>query len=774
MGWTRRTFLGQVGLTLTALGVGEAGWLTQCDRSSSALAAPSHRTLALLIGINQYPEEVSDYAPSRGSALNGCLTDVELQRELLLHRFNLAPANILTLTDHQATRAGIEAAFQAHLTDQVRSGDGVIIHFSGLGSRVRMGQTGEGDRLALVPIDGRLPTVEDPVLRDWPEETLALLLRTLPTEHITTILDCSWGDSGQLLPAGWRIRTRPSTPSGPLIQDEVSVQTTLRSRLKGGPETDRPTWPGIVLTAAPLEQAALEGPWHGFQAGLFTYSLTRALWETFPATTLWFCLGQTSEAIARFTSTEQHPQVTGKKAQEANLIPYFTPVAPGGSVGVVKAMDEDGRGVQLWLGGLSPYLLEYLGTGSVLVLVSSTSAEPSALVQVRSRSGLVAQARLLSEGATPTLGQPVRERVRVLPRSVGLTIALDSGLERIERVDATSAFAALSRNITIASGEQVADYWFGRYQPPSLPLAAVFSTDVSVAPADPTADLKGNSIPSQRGYALLNSARVPLPGTLVLGEAAVKTVVNRLAPNLQALLALKWLRLTENRDSSEVGVRVGLEPAGEPGPALLVQETRLAASLGLPPASAGKGAIALRHPIPLMDGTAIHYRIQNTSAQPLYVTLLGLNGEGTAIALYPCSELSDNCLPPQSTVLIPLTASAPNWSTVDHPALAETYVITSTVPLTQTYTLLGRVGHSTSGSFRIGAIANALEVAQSIVQDLHQGVGALAPLPDSPPDTYILPMETWASLSFTYAVATTRSPATRNVIDNALSRIHSG
>lgn len=94
-------FLRRVGWIFASLGISEAGWLPWRDRYYQALAQPSPRKLALLVGINQYPQQ----------PLIGCLTDVELQRELLIHRFGFTKGDILTLTDQQATRQQIEQAF---------------------------------------------------------------------------------------------------------------------------------------------------------------------------------------------------------------------------------------------------------------------------------------------------------------------------------------------------------------------------------------------------------------------------------------------------------------------------------------------------------------------------------------------------------------------------------------------------------------------------------------------------------------------------------------
>jgi hypothetical protein len=138
MGLKRRTFLQNAGLALASLGISETVLSLMGDKSLAvplldryfqALAQSGGRKLALIVGINQYP---------RSTALGGCVTDVELQRELLIHRFGFKSSDILTLTDSQATRENIETAFIEHLTEQAKAGDVVLFHFSGYGSRVKM------------------------------------------------------------------------------------------------------------------------------------------------------------------------------------------------------------------------------------------------------------------------------------------------------------------------------------------------------------------------------------------------------------------------------------------------------------------------------------------------------------------------------------------------------------------------------------------------------------------------------------------------------------
>ena len=69
----RRTLFRQIGSILAMLGLTETTWLTLSNRYYQALAQTNSPKLALLIGINQYPQF---------PVLSGCLNDVQMQREL--------------------------------------------------------------------------------------------------------------------------------------------------------------------------------------------------------------------------------------------------------------------------------------------------------------------------------------------------------------------------------------------------------------------------------------------------------------------------------------------------------------------------------------------------------------------------------------------------------------------------------------------------------------------------------------------------------------------
>ena len=120
-------------MALGALGIGSTLLLASSSQYQQALAKPARRKLALLIGINAYPDRALDPGVAQDIALKGCLTDVDLQRQLLIYRFGFQPVDVLTLTNQEATRAGILRAIDEHLVQQARADDVVLLHFSGYG-----------------------------------------------------------------------------------------------------------------------------------------------------------------------------------------------------------------------------------------------------------------------------------------------------------------------------------------------------------------------------------------------------------------------------------------------------------------------------------------------------------------------------------------------------------------------------------------------------------------------------------------------------------------
>nr|WP_277882197.1 caspase family protein [Oculatella sp. FACHB-28] len=743
--------------------------------------------MALLVGINQYPEQVSDRSTY---ALNGCITDVQLQRELLIHRFGFQPSDILTLTDQQVTREVIEAAFLTHLTEQARPGDVVLFHFSGFGSQIKLGENGELVQNSLVPVDGVLPTEESPYINDLPEETLGLLLRSLSTEQVTAVLDTSYADPNRAIQGNLRVRSRPTTPNGWLAPAELEFQAQLRGRVRISQEQSQSQWrtgqlPGIVLMATGPNQVAAEGQWNGFSAGLFTYALTQHLWGATPASTLQLTLGLTAGSVEQLVGKEQQPYVLGQKSQNPSLSPYYLKSdATTTADGVVTAIEEDGKTVRLWLAGLPAAVLENYGQNSLLSLVPSnaqpsekiqllesvvadvetTSSADKQLLQIRSREGISVRARISAASSTMPLqvGQLVQESVRVLPRNINLTVALDSSLERIERVDATSAFATIPRVTAIAAGEQSADYVFGKTQLGAPTLAAsLTASSLEAGDLEPRQPVNGDLPAPKSSYGLFHLGRSALLNTLSKEEEAVKTAVNRITPQLHTLLAAKLLRLTSNAESSRLGVRATLEMTAPQERIVMQQETPRAPWAA--PASRLAGLFVGDGKLPTLPiNSRLQYRLCNYSDRPVYFILLGLDSSGNAIALFPTptSENSldfeaapaDSLLSPGEILLIPQSTPS-DWTLQGPPGVVENYVIFSHTPLTHTYSALEISMRSKGDARRVSTLANPLEVAQATLRDLNQAGLVANSRTDVPPDTYTLNCNNWATLNFVYQVA---------------------
>ncbi|MGP1387495.1 MAG: caspase family protein [Thainema sp.] len=798
--FNRRAFLQQAGFVLTTLGVSQTSLLSWATRYQQALAEPTRRKLALLIGINQYPESTYQSAKAMGSALTGCVTDVELQRELLVHRFGFQPNDVFTLTNERATREAIETAFLDHLVNQARSGDVVVFHFSGYGSQVKLNDSTGTIYNSLVPVDGYLPTNEQPIIHDLMEDTLWLLLRSLKTQKVTTVLDLSYNSPGRVLQSSLHLRSRPLMPIGQISDAEQALQEKLLAEVKVTPQQIRAQQragqaPGILLAAAQTQGIAAESQWNSFSAGLFTYALTQQLWWATPATTLRIALGRAAGQVEQHLGQEQQPQLLGQASRDPGLPLYFlSPAFSSSADGVVTAVEDNGNSFKLWLGGLPPSIVENYTTGAIVQVVSAISAtddsaaasgtEPAAelpaaeagegeilqsqapLLQIRSRNGLVVRAK--PYGASRPLpqavvvGNQIWEVLRLLPKGLGLTVALDSTLERIERVDATSAFSSVPSVSSVITGDQPADCFFGKAQG-IVQAAYAASSDESLS-SEEIEDLlaqNGSDAP-QSGYGLFWVGRAAIPNTLADGEEAVKTAITRLTPQLQTLLALKLLRLTANAGSSRVGVRATLEMVSPQERIIMQQQVSRSANppveSQVAPLLAGEGEV----PIIPVD-SRIQYRLENFSDRPLYFILLGLDSSGSAIALYPAPTASseeskakpvpsDSIIHAGETLVIPQASVSSEWVVHEPKGFAETHLIFSPSPLTQTYNALSESMRSISSARRVSMLSQPLNVARAVLQDIHQASMPLVNPDDVPSETYAMHTNAWATLSFVYQV----------------------
>ena len=727
----RRTFLQQAALALVSVGVSETGINLLSKNSRFAgllkpyvetLAQTTNRKLALLIGINEYSEK---------ARLQGCINDVELQKELLIHRFGFKPQDIRVLTDRQATRENIENAFVEHLREQTSDRDVILFHFSGYGSQVKLDEDNQIN--SLVPVDGIIATKSNPVANDLLQDTLTALLRSLKTDNLITVLDTSFKNTTEVLQGNYRIRSYTESGQRP-SPEELAFQEQLQRKNGGkgiGSYFSSSDNPGMLLSAAEQNQLALEGTWDNFSAGLLTYALTRYLWQTTPQATIQIALEQAVNSVSSWSKKQQQPKITGKIKSDLS----DKRLASGD--GFVTGVDSKGI-FDLELTALPFALLDDYGEESCFTVVESPT---TSLLQLRSREGVSAKAQLIDRKKSNNsldkqdlIGQTVREAIRILPRNLGLSVALDNHLEKVERVDATSAFANVSSIKTSAiAGESYADCLLGK-----IPVMVE-------KPADK--DAQKSESPSH-SYGLYTPEGELISNTPGEANEVVKLAINRLRPHFDRLLAVKWLELTVNEHSSNIPVTATLELADKN--TTLQKKTALRA-LDNPD---------LNYKIPSLEANSeIRLKIDNQSDRDLYGMILSVDlaqimaiYSPLASAMTEKADLTDSFkIPAGDRQIIPSNDSW-QWKTLQPADVAKIYLILATKPFNKTLNLITEQLANKSSDRPITNLSNPLEIAKAILTDLHQSSDVASEILSPNSDVYTLDVDNWISFQFNYDV----------------------
>ncbi len=733
MKWDRRTFL----QTLLTWGVAQESlkWLDQnhqLQKYYQTLADPTHRKLALLVGINDYDQ---------GFALKGCLTDVERQKDLLMHRFGFQAQDILTLTDAQATRQGIETAFREHLIKQAQPGDVVVFHFSGYGNYVNISPNivptvTKGQLRGIIAKDGitrnQGKTNTDNIL----EDTLHLLGRSLKTDKVTMVLDTSYHSQGKKVQGSLRVRSFPYI-SDTIDSEEFAFQAQLKQNLAQKQTTRTP---GIILNAASPNQVATEIKGKGFSAGLFTYALTQYLWSTAPATSITTILNKTKEQILPVMGEQQQPQQENSPKQPLFAY-YLLPTVSDGAEAFVSTV-EDGTTATITLTGLSASIIRHYAVNSLFSCVNGHDSSLSPSLKLKSCTGLKGKVRHLSpEKTSPQplqVGQLLQESLRCLSRNPGLTVALDPKLQRIERVDATSAFSAIQTVADVVSeGEEPVDCILGLSSAPSQPEETGLR------------------------YSLFLPGGVELPNTVGKSGEAIKSAVERLRPTLDKLLAIKLWGLTLNENSSRLPLSVSLEGV-TPDPYVIEQrQTNRSQTVTSPGETKNKTtAIPSFTELPkVARGTRLSYHLQNQGEQPLYYLMVGIKSDGKAIAYLPTDgeekEGKPNHEPfiePGKEQVIPSAATGLTWTTSSIEGWEQIIVITALAPFEKTRETLTTITDFKPEKEQIIDLENPLKIAQALLQDLTLASQKINKMAESTADTYSLDVNAWSSLSFIYQV----------------------
>jgi hypothetical protein len=645
----RRQFLQFAASTIATLGLSQFDLQHQSLRYARAIAQPTSRKRALLIGVNNYSND------TRFTDLKGCTTDVQLQRELLIHRFGFSPEDILILTDDTSTkptRDNILVAFKEHLIDLTQPGDVAVFHFSGHGDRVLdpnpiRRENGEPVRFnsTFVPFDSRVGSNDDAV-PDIMGKTLFLLASQIKTEHVTLVLDSCHSGGGTR--GNVRIRSRSSDNSRELkpATIELEYQQRLMEQLHLTPEEltrlrSESVAQGIVIASAQRDQQAFaaqfnflgqaaDASFSGFDAGVFTYFMTQYLWQE--TATAESAIAQVGRSLQGQFS--QQPLVDPKKDSGFERQPmYFVTAQRSSQSAPAEAVmiGSNGDRGTIWLGGIERNSLATFDAGATFTPVGS-----NAEVRIVSRQGLTAE---VESSAPLPPGTLLQESARIIPQNFSLRIGLDPSLKN----DTALAQRTLQT--------------LRRIQPiPSQSGNTLYSGEVQYILSRMTREY-------QEPFSRNNITNLPAVGSIGLfsqgldeiipdsfgsSTESVAAAIARLSPKLTALVATRLVKLVLNAKASRLKLEAVIQKQN--GQALIAQA--FTPRGGTQPTLSGSRSPS--QSLNLCD--AFQVKLINHESTPLYVCVLGIDSFDEMALLFPnqSSATEDASLvPPNRTVFIP-------------------------------------------------------------------------------------------------------------------------
>lgn len=670
----RRQFLQFAGSALATIGLSEFDLFKQGDQYGKVLAQSTSRKLALLVGINEYPEA------KRFTNLAGCETDVDLQRHLLIHRFGFIDSDIRILKSKEATRQGILDTFNDHLIKQAKSGDVVVFHFSGHGSRVADPDKISPDGLnsTFVPVDAN-SLAEKGVVNDIMGRTLFLLMSELKqkTENVTVVLDSCHSGGG--VRGNVQIRAARGgsdlTPSTTELEYQQQLIKQLSLSPKDLPKERMGVATGVVLASAGREQSAADYEFNGFHAGVFTYLLTQYLWQQ--TSSVESIINKVSSNIGKFSSQVPLCEVKRNSGNEKKSV-YFLDKQNLPAEAVITQLN--GNEATLWLGGISRDSLETFGEGATFVtLASGGRGVTSTEVELQSREGLVGKA-IVHGTAQP--GALLQEFARAIPRDWKLQIGLDPSLGT-EAATAKEALQNLNRTEALLS------------QPGNKPYPKEVHYILSRMTADYRQKLQQQQvkeIPPENSIGLFSPALELIPKSFGQPGETVAQAITRLRTKLKSLLAVRVVKMTLNADSSRLKLGVTMALEGQAGK-LIAQEFTPRGCQGEPApcppyGSRGDSAQQLVQKLPLK--APFQFKVKNGENIALHLGILLVNKNQGISVLFPndYQRLSDEerekttIIQPNQELLIPNPEKDPFQLATQALGVGEVLVIASKEPLT--------------------------------------------------------------------------------------------
>lgn len=706
----RRNFLYMASSAIASLG------LSQCkisERNTNFIiplsrgADNTYRRLALLVGINNYPSN------SQIPPLKGCLTDLELQRNLLIYHFGFNPQDILVLTDSQATRQGILTAFEEHLIKQAKPNDVVVFHYSGHGSQVADAERDFPDGLnsTIVPFDSSRPAGNSGgIVQDITGRTLFLLMSALKTENVTFVLDCC--HSGGAKRGNLQVRAIKGGQEFQPSPEEIAYQQQWLSRLNLTPaefkqRRRKGVAKGVVITATNRDQLAADYRFNGFSAGVFTYLMTQYLWQENSQQPLIKILPNIARSTNQISFTMQTPEYEVKPGSnnEQKQIYFLNKVMNAAEAVITKIEDEL---VEMWLGGIDSDSLAAFEKAATFAVVDPSN-KTIGEIQLESRQGLVGRGKLVNKVSAGSIkpGAFCVEKIRGIPNNLSLKIGVDSTLDKDIKI-AFNALSALPRITALPLQNEEVHCIFGR-----LTEAYYQQWQSSKNSA---------SLPTIGSLGLFSVGGEVINGSFGAVTETVTDAINRLQPKFRALLAIRIVKMSLNTNSSRLNVTATLRKANENNVLIgQVFPTRGAKGKLANPTNISRSNSAFASAkIPL--NTPVELQIINNETRDIFVSVLVINSLGEMTVIFPnqWSAPGDAArLSAGETLLFP-DANKDKFSlqTQEPLGMTEVLIITSVTPLRKALKTLQAIAQNRSQQSGPIAVSTPIEVIENFLEDL--------------------------------------------------------
>lgn len=658
----RRHFLQCASAAIASIGFSQLDLITQAERTARVLAQPTRRKLALLVGINHYPPEIT--------SLNGCLTDVEMQYELLRHRYGFQPSDIVRLTDEtpqKPTRNNILAAFETHLIQQAKPGDVVVFHYSGHG-----GLIADPDPLDRTKLNGTLiPADCTPSDRnDIMGRTLFLLSSQLQTDYFTMVLDSCHAGGGlrgnqvvrALARSSHNRKPAPKPSPAELQYQQAQLQKLGWSRSEFQARRRRGIAKGVAIGSTTPAWLALDASFDDFHAGAFTYLLTRYLWQLPNSEPLTITFDRLALITQEFAAASGNPQIPVKevapgKSFNQQALYQLTADRPSAEA-VVRQVMPDGA-IAFWLGGVSSRNLEAFQSGSLFSVIDDNGNAIAEIAQTR-RIGLEGYG-ILKSGQPPQVGMLLREKLRNLPTTLSLKVGLDTSLG-IDR-------NAIAQELVKIPQIQV------------MPINQQGAIDVILGRLTDTArqagKVQGVNIAHPNGcVGLFTAANTPITNSFGrLGEPPLN-IVARLRPRLKMLMARQLLSLMLNGEAAQLKVDVDLR-------------SRQGGNVQVLSRGSDK-SLEASSPKPHKANSVVDIDVLNREENSLYLAVLAIADDGVITVLHPANWDSPEAaaiIRPQAKTTVPMEVYGPA-------GFFEVLVFTSTLPLRDTLRSMQAIARS--------------------------------------------------------------------------------